>query len=692
MKGTVTDYTYNAAGQLVKKVSGKEIVTYTYDVNGNLIRESNNGKLCAKYDKTFTYNNENRLEAVKNNGKLLMAALYDGDNERIFVVSDRDGCGMPCVNDKNCSNLKKNENGIDFDEELIKNTMLIPNGVDCKLEISQYDFTGYVNNINAEYTQVLMEYGANNKICAAFEYGVFRESAEIDGKDYFYEYDGRGSVIGIANSTGMERETYKYDPYGNTTTSGLKIANPYQYNAEYTDATGYQYLRARYYRAETGSFITADTYAGNITNPLSLNRYAYAHNNPIMGKDPSGHFLGTFLLVTAIVTVVAGGVAYGANKASQSKTRQAQEKKVERQNVETNRVTASANATSTAPSKSSSTSISGKSVNYKNRVYSFKTEAEAREYFNLCNTLDALDKDIVKLEKSAATWSTVGKVSSTVAMVGGAVGAVGAVVATGGTALAPLLGNLGVSAGLATGLSYGVSAVAVTSTVGSTTMNVTDTWADIDDPTFNAWQKGLNITSTASNIAYSVGNIYNSVKGINSKEWVAKSTSDNASTGSVDTSSKTKTGLDEIYEGKKTLKSNIEYESPNGGKYTTNSEGKIDTFELDDLNFDDAARNNYAQRQVGHSDALRPKNVKVSYEIDGQRFNQTFDYSGSYESYDGGHILGNQFGGSGSYDNLFSQPSISNRAGGDWWKMEQSWADALKNGGSVKNIKMKFTY
>ena len=121
---------------------------------------------------------------------------------------------------------------------------------------------------------------------------MFRESAEIDGKDYWYEYDGRGSVIGVANANGKERENYKYDPYGNVTTSGiLNVANPYQYNGEYTDdATDYQYLRARYYRSETGSFITADTYAGNITNPLSLNRYTYTHNNPIMGKDPSGFF------------------------------------------------------------------------------------------------------------------------------------------------------------------------------------------------------------------------------------------------------------------------------------------------------------------------------------------------------------------------------------------------------------------
>ena len=441
IKGTVTDYTYNEAGQLIKKTTGKEVVTYTYDVNGNLIRETNNGILCAKYDKAFTYNNENRLEAVKNNGKLLMAALYDGDNERIFTVSDRDGCGMPCVNDKNCSNLKKNENGVDFDEELIKNTMLIPNGVSSAVDMSRYDFTGYINNINAEYTQVLLEYGANNKVTATYEYGVFREGAEIDGKDYFYEYDGRGSVVGLTNTTGWERETYRYDPYGNTTTSGLKIANPFQYNAEYTDdATDYQYLRARYYRAETGSFITADTYAGNITNPLSLNRYIYTHNNPINGKDPSGHILFTTVcLIVAAVTAATAATAYGVKKYNENKLSNTN---TQIQQTNSQRVSSESNATSIVDSSSSSTSISGKSVNYKNKVYTFKTIEEAQKYHSLCEQLDKLEKDKAKYENNI-------KVANIVQKAGIVTAGVALTIASGGTSnfiLAGAMSGAGISA------------------------------------------------------------------------------------------------------------------------------------------------------------------------------------------------------------------------------------------------------
>lgn len=45
---------------------------------------------------------------------------------------------------------------------------------------------------------------------------------------------------------------------------------------------------------------------------------------------------------------------------------------------------------------------------------------------------------------------------------------------------------------------------------------------------------------------------------------------------------------------------------------------------------------------------------------------------------DGGHLIGSQFHGSGDIDNLVAQNSQINRSGGQWYKMEKEWADALK--------------
>ena len=105
------------------------------------------------------------------------------------------------------------------------------------------------------------------------------------------------------------------------------------------------------------------------------------------------------------------------------------------------------------------------------------------------------------------------KIIDTVLIVIGAVVAIAAVVASGGTALVPLLGALGFSTGTAMAISATVAIVAVVSTVASSTLNIIDTWAEIDNPTFNAWQTGLNITSAVTNFAYSIGSIYNTIKG-----------------------------------------------------------------------------------------------------------------------------------------------------------------------------------
>ncbi|MHC3683038.1 RHS repeat-associated core domain-containing protein, partial [Streptococcus suis] len=55
------------------------------------------------------------------------------------------------------------------------------------------------------------------------------------------------------------------------------------------DITGLDYLRARYYDSQVGTFLTADSYSGSQTDPLSQNLYAYVQNNPANYTDPSGH-------------------------------------------------------------------------------------------------------------------------------------------------------------------------------------------------------------------------------------------------------------------------------------------------------------------------------------------------------------------------------------------------------------------
>ncbi|MBO8171734.1 MAG: hypothetical protein H0Z33_07585, partial [Bacillaceae bacterium] len=72
-------------------------------------------------------------------------------------------------------------------------------------------------------------------------------------------------------------------------TTKLVKYNPYRYAHYYWDRkTQFYYLQARYYNPRIGRFLSLDEWRGDITNPLSLNRYVYAYNNPVNYVDPTG--------------------------------------------------------------------------------------------------------------------------------------------------------------------------------------------------------------------------------------------------------------------------------------------------------------------------------------------------------------------------------------------------------------------
>jgi len=47
-------------------------------------------------------------------------------------------------------------------------------------------------------------------------------------------------------------------------------------------------MRARYYSPALRRFINADIIPGEISNAVTLNRYAYANGNPVSNVDPFG--------------------------------------------------------------------------------------------------------------------------------------------------------------------------------------------------------------------------------------------------------------------------------------------------------------------------------------------------------------------------------------------------------------------
>lgn len=72
------------------------------------------------------------------------------------------------------------------------------------------------------------------------------------------------------------------------------------------DDTGLYYYGARYYDPTIGRFISADSIVPSIMNPQSLNRFAYALNNPLKYNDPTGYWPNWGGIIDRGKSVVSG--------------------------------------------------------------------------------------------------------------------------------------------------------------------------------------------------------------------------------------------------------------------------------------------------------------------------------------------------------------------------------------------------
>ena len=226
-----------------------------------------------------------------------MAAMYDGDNNRVFEL-DNTYKWEDCYGDEVLIPAnQRTEDGNSPKEQLAS---LVKGGSNAK----GYTLTEYINDINRENTEVLAEYGADEKVRQAYTYGESgigeRVSVDKSEESSYYLYDGRNSVTGILTETANLTNSYQYDSYGNLTSGTADGVNYYGYNGESTNVkTGLQYLRARYYNAENGTFTTEDSDLGTTENPLTRNRYDYTTNNPLNYSDPTGHSLWSRIKSTA---------------------------------------------------------------------------------------------------------------------------------------------------------------------------------------------------------------------------------------------------------------------------------------------------------------------------------------------------------------------------------------------------------
>ena len=361
LNGTVAEwhkYEYNESNQLVSEqlYNGKKTTSlaYTYDADGNRITET--GKVGTdKVEKTYEYTVENRLAAVHDGDELLLAAAYDGDGNRVFLLNynlhtdddwkgnsgngngnnkDNSGSGNNGKgnsgnngngngNGKGKGNNKKNSksggtddagygNATNAEENNSQNQCGILFPVQEEVSATEadliarikttgkeknYELIEYLNDVNREHAEVLVEQNINGRTDTLYIYGAEINGGfdrisldRFDGSTGYYLYDARGSVSGVTNEEGQVYQSYRYSVTGEITFGAPQYENEYTYNGEsYNPNIESQYLRARYYCVVTAVFLTEDSCLGSLTEPLTLNRYNYCVSSYLNYTDPSGN-------------------------------------------------------------------------------------------------------------------------------------------------------------------------------------------------------------------------------------------------------------------------------------------------------------------------------------------------------------------------------------------------------------------
>ena len=254
------EYEYDALYRLTEVTyPGPETDTYTYDGNGNRL---------TKNATTYQYSSGDELESVDG------ATYWQDNNGNDIIRADTQSFSYDHENRiKSASNIPYSPQ---YDGDGLRTSL----GPGAQWP-GQVEFTWDVASalpVIIQDTDVTYVYGLD--LISATDSG---------GEQTYFTYDGLGSVTDLTDGTGAVTATFTYDVFGAVRSQTGASDTYWRFAGEQTDAaTGFQYLRARYYDPGTGRFLTRDPLRGTALNPQTHNPYAYGLNNPVNRVDPRG--------------------------------------------------------------------------------------------------------------------------------------------------------------------------------------------------------------------------------------------------------------------------------------------------------------------------------------------------------------------------------------------------------------------
>jgi RHS repeat-associated protein len=106
----------------------------------------------------------------------------------------------------------------------------------------------------------------------------------------FYHYDEMGNTLFLTDGSGNLTSSYTYSPYGVLLGGPQDDGNPFVWQGIFgvmrEGNDGLYYLRARYYNAQQGRFLSPDLFDNML--PFGNNPYQYGFGDPKLHVDPTG--------------------------------------------------------------------------------------------------------------------------------------------------------------------------------------------------------------------------------------------------------------------------------------------------------------------------------------------------------------------------------------------------------------------
>ena len=158
---------------------------------------------------------------------------------------------------------------------------------------------------------------------------------------HFYHPDHLGSSNMLTDENGMVAESTEFYPFGRPRyEESTGIESAYKYTGKELDSeSGLMYYEARYYEPVIGRFVSVDPMSTTVglkglSDPQSLNYYAYTQNNPLKYVDPDGRELTLASLPKSEQQTVLGWL----HELTSDKLSVSQEGKIEIKNLSSSRI------------------------------------------------------------------------------------------------------------------------------------------------------------------------------------------------------------------------------------------------------------------------------------------------------------------------------------------------------------------